>query len=114
MALYGDQLAEFNAAIGQIKPLTDRLMQQNNALGATVATLAGIAAQLQGWVDSGDIDAGHLTRLAALTGESVNAGKVSYLVEALNALGGIDPALKLVTDDNGDGTSYTEVTPTPV
>lgn len=111
MPLYGDQLATFNEALANMKPLTERLMKQNDALGATVASLAGLAAQMQAWVDAGDADAGHLARLAELTNAAVNAGKVSYLVEVLNTLGGITPPLRLVTDDNGDGSTYTPVTP---
>ena len=43
MPLYGDQQARFNEILAAMKPLTDRLMQQNDALGATLESLGGIA-----------------------------------------------------------------------
>lgn len=111
--LYGDELARFNEIIGALKPLTDRLMQQNDAIGATLESLGGIAAELGAWVQAGTVEAGHLVRLQTLIGQSVNPAKVSKMVQAVTALGGISPALVLVTDDNGDGSAYTPVAPAP-
>jgi hypothetical protein len=111
MTLYGKDLAQFNAVISQIGPTADRLMQQNDALGSTVATAAGYAAQLGAWVANGDADAGHLTSLQASVAASVNPGKVAYLIAALNQIGGIDPPLALTTVSDG---VYTAVTPTPL
>lgn len=113
MPLYGDEQARFNEILAALKPLTDRLMAQNDAIGATLESLGGIAAELGAWVQAGDVEAGHLVRLQALVALSVNPAKVSKMVNAVTALGGIAPALKLVTDDNGDGSAYTPVEPAP-
>ena len=113
MPLYGDQQARFNEILAAMKPLTDRLMQQNDALGATLESLGGIAAELTAWVQGGQIEAGHLVRLSELVNASVNAAKVSKAINAVSTLGALSPALKLVTDDNGDGSAYTPVTPAP-
>lgn len=113
MPLYGDEQARFNEILAALKPLTDRLMAQNDAIGATLESLGGIAAELGAWVQAGHVEAGHLARLQALVSLSVNPAKVSKMVNAVTALGGIAPALKLVTDDNGDGSAYTPVEPAP-
>jgi phage-related minor tail protein len=111
--LYGDELARFNEIIAALKPLTDRLMAQNDAIGATLESLGGIAAELNAWVAAGHVEAGHLMRLSQLVNASVNPAKVSKMVAAVTALGGISPGLVLVTDDLGDGSAYTPVTPAP-
>lgn len=111
--LYGDELARFNEVLAAMKPLTDRLMAQNDALGATLESLGGIAAELGAWVAAGNVEAGHLVRLSQLVNQSVNPAKVSKMVAVVTALGGISPGLVLVTDDNGDGSAYTRVAPAP-
>lgn len=108
MALVGDELARFNEIIAAFKPLTDRLQQQNNALGATLESLGGIAAELGAWVAAGHIEPGNLARLQQLVATATVPGKVAAMVNAVSALGGIDPPLKLCTHD---GLQYTPVTP---
>lgn len=108
--LYGDELARFNEVIAALKPLTDRLMAQNDAIGATLESLGGIAAELNAWVAAGNVEAGHLLRLQTLIGLSVNPAKVSKMVAAVTALGGVQPPLVLCSFD---GSNYTPITPAP-
>lgn len=111
MALYGDELAAFNRYCDQMAPLCERLKKQNDAIGETLLSLSGIANALYAWAAAGHIEPGHFDRLVALVQPSIHAGKVAYMVEACNALGQLNPPLRLVTDASGE---YTPVDPVPV
>lgn len=109
MALYGEDLANFLSILGQIKPYRERLQTQNNALGATITTLAGFAAQLQAWADAGDVDPGHLGALAASVQQAIEPATIAQMIAGISSISGLSPALVLCTDDNGDGSSFTPV-----
>lgn len=113
MPLYGDQLAEFNSLVATFQPKTNLLMQQNDAIGATLNELGLITTQLATLVAAGDVPVGHLERLQSLIANSVNPAKVSKMVQAVTLLAGLSPGLVLCTDDNGDGSVLTPVAPAP-
>jgi hypothetical protein len=88
-------------------------MQQNDGIGATLNELGLITAKLAEWVTAGEVEPGHLVRLQELIALSVNPAKVAKMVQAVTLLGGLSPSLVLCTDDNGDGSVLTPVTPAP-